>query len=390
MTTIRTLLFLLALAIAAPLAASEPIPAPTIGNSHSVTQPHVVAELIPDYTAIAAGKPFLVALHLHSDPKWHTYWINPGDSGLATTLNWTLPPGFTAGPIQWPTPEIHPAASLVAYGYEGDVYLLTTITPPADRDKWPLDVEIKARSTWLVCDEECIPGKAEMSFRLEAGLTKEGRAQDAVRAKFFEEAQGRLPVPNTEWKVTASYGQNRDADGKESGFLQLSFPESGVDTLAGATFLPQEANVLSTTSPSGLQILLKGLALILPLQQNGEKPDKMSGVLISKTPLIGTAKAVYLSEFPITSEVAPTVPSGNPQPGTSSSSVPLPGTTRVTPALLLLGVLAAAFIGGLILNLMPCVLPVLSLKVFSLMKHAGDDPRGAWKQGAAFTAGAAA
>ncbi len=388
MTTIRTLLLLLALAAAFPLSASEPIPAPTIGNSNSVTQPHVVAELIPDYTAIAEGKPFLVALHLHSDPKWHTYWINPGDSGLATTLKWTLPPGFTAGPIQWPTPEIHAAASLVAYGYEGDVYLLTTITPPAERDKWPLDVEIKAKSTWLVCDEECIPGKAEMSFRLEAGLTKEGRAQEALRAKFFEEAQGRLPVPNTEWRVEASYVRSPGDDGQVRDVLQLHFPQSGLIPLTETIFLPEQANVLSTTAPAAVKLLtLRGLEMYLPLQQNGEKPDNMSGVIIFKNPPIDGPKSIYLPEFPVASEGAPAVPGGGSQTVTPSTSASTPVKTALTPEPLLLGVLAAAFIGGLILNLMPCVLPVLSLKVFSLMKHAGDDPRGAWKQGAAFTAG---
>ena len=132
-------------------------------------QPHVVAELIPEMTTVEAGKPFGVILHLKMDPGWHTYWINPGDAGLATTIKWTLPQGFTAGPILWPTPEIHSLGTLVTYGYEGDVYLLTQITPPATGDL-PEHLDVTAKAEWLVCQEECIPGKAELTVQLDSGM----------------------------------------------------------------------------------------------------------------------------------------------------------------------------------------------------------------------------
>src|SRR6202453_5407755 len=109
---------------------SDAIPAPKAGVSATVKQVHVTAELIAETTYLAPGKPFLVALHLHMDPGWHTYWINPGDAGLATNISWTLPSGFTAGPLQWPTPEQHDMGGLMTYGYAGDVYLITTISAP--------------------------------------------------------------------------------------------------------------------------------------------------------------------------------------------------------------------------------------------------------------------
>jgi len=307
--------------------ASEPIPAPTMGNSATVAQPRTTAELIPDFNAdtIQAGKPFLVALHLHADPGWHTYWINPGDAGLATTIKWTLPPGFTAGPIQWPTPEKHNMGPLVTYGYEGDVYLLTTITPPASRDKWPLDVEIKAKATWLVCQEECIPGKAELSFRLEGGMTKDARAEDALREKFFAAALQRLPVPNKGWDVTGAYGR-QDGKGKESLEIMIKnkfgHTEKDMGTLQ---FFPEQANVLDATAKPNVVMSFPTPAqfnLWIALQQNGEKPAEISGVLVSDVPLVhektGDSHAVYISSFPVAPKVA--AATGVPVPGGGSPS----------------------------------------------------------------------
>jgi thiol:disulfide interchange protein DsbD len=195
---LRTLLLLL---IAGTLAAraSEPIDAPESGASATVSQPHVTAELIPETTSAQAGQPFDVALHLHADPGWHTYWINPGDAGLATTIKWTLPPGFSAGPIQWPTPEKHNMSPLVTYGYEGDVYLLTTITPP--KSDLPQHFNVTAHAEWLVCQEECIPGKADLTLPLDSGLLN--LRLPVKNTEFFNEARARLPVPNTRWDVQA-------------------------------------------------------------------------------------------------------------------------------------------------------------------------------------------
>jgi DsbC/DsbD-like thiol-disulfide interchange protein len=150
--------------------ASDPLPEPTTGKSNTVTQPHVTAELITETTTVQPGKPFDVALHLHMDKAWHTYWINPGDAGLATSIQWTLPPGLAAGPIQWPTPEIHAMGPLTTYSYGGDVYLLTTITPTSAMAELPGKLNIGARASWLVCQEECIPGKADLKVTLALGF----------------------------------------------------------------------------------------------------------------------------------------------------------------------------------------------------------------------------
>jgi len=428
---LRVLLFVL-LAGLGGVRASEKIDAPAEGASKSVQQPHVVAELIPEMTTIEAGKPFGVILHLKMDPGWHTYWINPGDAGLATTIKWTLPPGFTAGPILWPTPENHSMGPLVTYGYEGDVYLLTTITPPATGDL-PEHFPLTAKAAWLVCQEECIPGKAELTVMLDSGLLNFRLPTE--NKELFKEARARLPVENERWIPHASYvGSNLTI-----AFSDTSNAEAGLP--AKVYFFPEQANVLSANEdPTKIdrQHPPGGFTWSLPLQQNGEMPGNVSGVLVSDEPLLNSgAKAVYFREFPVAHEAAPGGTGNTVLPGGASGSgvagagsapvganapISVPAASNATPASnanasepgagpapatysnasaertggspslqgaqpLLIGVLGAAFVGGLILNLMPCVLPVLSLKVFALVRHAGEHPEKAWKQGVAFAVG---
>jgi thiol:disulfide interchange protein DsbD len=392
------------LAAAALLArASDFIPPPAEGVSNSVTQPHVTAELIGEVANVMPGKPFLVALHLHMDPDWHTYWINPGDAGLPTRIKWTLPPGFTAGPIQWPVPEIHKMGPLTTYGYGGDVYLLTTITPPADASGSG-KMEIKAKATWLVCQEECIPGAADLVLPVSFNIP-EGGAESLDRQKFFAEAKKRLPAANTLWEVESTYSIKPGIGRPGQQALWIQFKNKpGIDALAPGNiyFFPEQGNVLDprendNSHPDPGQ-KISSFILPLTLQQNGEKPAQVSGVLVSDQPLSCAAKAVYLAPFATNATDIPVI-SGSLAPAASntasaaSTSSPVPGASDghrpplQTEQPFLLAVLGAAFLGGIILNLMPCVLPVLALKVFSLIRHAGENPRDAWKQGAAFTVG---
>ncbi|HEY0257702.1 MAG TPA: thioredoxin family protein [Candidatus Methylacidiphilales bacterium] len=390
MMIIRVLLLLL-LAGTLAVRASDPIAGPAQGASATVTQPHVTAELIPETTAVQPGQPFDVALHLHADPGWHTYWINPGDAGLATTISWTLPPGFTAGPIQWPTPEKHDMGPLMTYGYAGDVYLLTTITPP--KGDLPQHFDLKAKATWLVCKEECIPGKAELTVPMDSGLMNLRLPQE--NTELFAQARERLPVRATEWRASGGYG----GDSLSIWFQRndfFSMPEK-------VRFFPEQSNVLSNldadNSPSenaGKPLAdghTNAFRIHIRMQQNGDKPDKLSGVLVFDQPLIGNAKAVYVSEFPVSAEVAvagprgrSAIPSAEPT-AAQRAAANSEGTVARPATATLMRILGFAFIGGLILNLMPCVLPVLSLKVFSLMRHAGENPKAVWIQGVAFTAG---
>src|SRR5437016_9356836 len=130
-------------------------------NAGSVRTPHVEAELVPEQTALVPGRPLAVALRLAMDRGWHTYWQNPGDSGLPTTLAWKLPSGITAGPIQWPAPRVIRVGPLANYGYEGEVLLPTDIrVVPEFESGQP--IALSARADWLVCKEICIPEGADL------------------------------------------------------------------------------------------------------------------------------------------------------------------------------------------------------------------------------------
>jgi thiol:disulfide interchange protein/DsbC/DsbD-like thiol-disulfide interchange protein len=375
------------------LKASDRIEEPSEGRSDLIKQPHVTAELIAA-SDLVAGRPIEVVLHLRMDPDWHTYWINPGYAGLATTITWTLSSGIvSAGPTQWPTPEKHAMGPLTTYGYGGDVYLLTTLQTSSNAvGNLPRQIDLKAHVEWLVCQEECIPGHADLTLPLK--IEGNGAAAAADRESFLRAVRSRLPLTNAWWDIAANYQGNR---------LELRFkgkPGAPQMPSGDLSFFVEQPNVLDTKSN---QLVIDSHDPAtgdwvghLDLIQNGEKPTVLSGVLVANQPIVGNeggnlptgdSKAVCFSNFTVGASPSrkTTVVAASP------SQIPTPSlptkSAEGAPIPFLPAILGAAFLGGLILNLMPCVLPVLSLKVLSLIRHSGGGSPGAWKQGLAFTAG---
>jgi DsbC/DsbD-like thiol-disulfide interchange protein len=155
----------------------------------------VRAELVAEPSGMKPGEPFWVGLRLRIKDHWHVYWRNPGDSGEAVAINWRLPPGFAAGPIAWPTPQRIAIAHLLNFGYEGETTLLARITPPATLDA-AAPVAIAADVTWLVCEKECIPGKASLTLALPVAGSGTPAAPDAARTVSFDAARRALPQPS--------------------------------------------------------------------------------------------------------------------------------------------------------------------------------------------------
>jgi thiol:disulfide interchange protein DsbD len=322
----------------------------------------VRADLIAEPSAIAAGQPFWVAVRLRMLEGWHVYWRNPGDSGEAPSINWHLPPGFAASPIAWPTPQRIPVAHLVNFGYTGETTLLTQITPP-DVLAGQGGVNIQADVTWLVCERECIPGEAHLSLdlpRAGGGTTPQNGPQDARTAGIFEIARRALPRP-APWPARMELAQDRITlmvDGAPS------WP-----TARAAYFFPNAEVLVRHAAPQELSIVRGRLRLRLERSALSTTPPTDAGgvLLVEGTDRsAGARQAFELATVAIDEASAP------------------PQATSLTAVL---QAAALALLGGLILNLMPCVFPVLSIKVLALMDQAGGSRQQLRRHGFSYTAG---
>jgi thiol:disulfide interchange protein DsbD len=281
---------------------------------------------------------------------WHTYWKNPADSGLPTKLAWTLPPGFTAGPLQWPHPERISAPPLMSYGYNEEVVLPVTVQAPADLPVGQ-SVRLAARADWLECKEICLPGRANV----EIALPVESAARPSGDAPRFAKTRALLPGDGSAWKPRALSVPKR---------LVLAFAPQA--TPSEAYFFVDKPQVIEYAEPQKLLRTADGFTLELTPAANGTAPARLSGVLVAETPSGTQAVAIDAAV-----EAAASAPAGTEVATPASGSVWVP--------------IGAAFLGGLLLNLMPCVLPVLSLKVLGFVRQAGE--RAVWRHGLAFTAG---
>lgn len=292
----------------------------------------VSAKLIASKSAIVPGQPFEVGLLLQMAPGWHTYWEYSGDAGLPTKMSWTLPQGFQAGPIQWPVPHLMvEPGDIWTYGFSGKVLLITTIIPPADLTPGKY-VTLAGKATWLTCRDMCIPGSAELELKLPVATT----SADA-NAELFNEFLSRIPAAGPPSFVLNWTNQN--------GVWNLKIPSLPASAKASLFPLPATDQTVGHPAATG------------PGQFRVEMPGAFRGVLAVEE---GTGTKAWIIE-----SVAP--PSAQKQ-GLWLS-------------------LFYGFLGGMILNLMPCVLPVISLKIFGFLKQAGESPRKVFSHGLAFVAG---
>jgi thiol:disulfide interchange protein DsbD len=229
---------------------------------------HVTASLIAEKAWLQPGQPATLGLRLQMAPEWHTYWKNPGDSGLPTRLRWTLPPGFEAGAIAWPSPERFVDAPLASYGYDGEVVLLSEIRVPAQATTAAPAV-IAARADWLECRDVCRPGKAELTLRLD--VKGAPPPPDPRFAKAFAEARARLPRAGSALSVTGNAG---------AGALTLLARAPGAAPRE-AYFFPGRADVVDHGSPQRLAAEKGGFRLELPVAANATIPQSLEGVLVA-------------------------------------------------------------------------------------------------------------
>ena len=331
---------------------------PTAPTAHA----QVKASLVAAEISLQPGRAFTVALRLEHEPHWHTYWINAG-TGYPTSLEWQLPPGWTAGPIEWPTPHLvrDTAGNIAGNGYENDTLLPVTITPPADLTPGET-ITLRATAEWLMCKDVCKPGKADVSLTLPVS-TDQPKPNESTRAAF---AAIPSPAPADDLTFTAT------RSGKTITFT-VAGPRAA--QLAKPHVFTSDAFV-QYDQPQTAKSAANQLTLTLPVSPSYDgKGDKLLGVLAYITSS-GAHRGLTL-DVPITSSSASDFP--------SSPFTPHSSTTGSAGGLL--GTLALAFVGGLILNLMPCVFPVLGIKILGFVNQAGSDRRKVTLHGLAFTAG---
>ena len=320
---------------------------------------HAMVELISEYDAVVPGQSFDLALRFDLEEHWHIYWKNPGASGLSTTIDWLLPESIEAGDVQWPAPERIQLGGLVNYGYEEEAVFIVTLQAPEDL-KLGSDLAITANLFWLICKETCLPGEAALDLVLPVA----SKAEPSAEASAFTEARNRQARAAHPWATSAYIEKEAlvvviEGEALPADFYLYADAEGLVD--------PSAEQVRSTPAPNRAELRL---ALDTPFFEN--QPLGISGVLQSGADSWEFNAEILDTPPPFVRALTEAEPSGFEQ--------------RLL-ALGLPGILALAFLGGLILNIMPCVLPVLSLKVFSLLKHAGQTRSDALRHGLAYTAG---
>jgi thiol:disulfide interchange protein/DsbC/DsbD-like thiol-disulfide interchange protein len=337
---------------------------------------HVAAQLVSEFQALAPGETARVGLRLVHEPHWHTYWTVPGDAGLPTRLTWQLPPGFQAGALQWPVPQLLRVGSLANYGYEGTVLLPVEITVPATAAEGG-KARLAANAQWLVCNDICIPESAELT--LELPVSKAAHAAPARFRDEFAAAAARVPQPIALKQAAALIDGDR---------IRLTFAAG--QPLDRLEFFPLEPSRLQAAAPQRLGTSAGAVTLdLLAVQPVAADFKVLRGVLVANGgPGRSEAGGGWAGtvELPLKAGV---LASFAPDGATEASPSVAPSGAKegsVTFAVALFG----AFIGGLILNLMPCVFPVLSLKLLALVqhRHRGDPSLAA--HGFAFAAGAIA
>jgi DsbC/DsbD-like thiol-disulfide interchange protein/cytochrome c biogenesis protein CcdA len=325
----------------------------------------VTASLVAENDSIKPGTPFVVALRLDHKPHWHSYWINPG-TGLPTTIKWSLPDGWTAGDIQWPAPQLlqDTRGNIIGNGYDGDLLLPVTITPPMDL-KAGTTVDLSAKADWLMCQDECVPGNAKVSVSLP--VSSDDPKPSPSWGEKIRSVLAQLPVADPSWTITAT----KDAKGVML-YVRSTGSASGASrTTAGIHFFSEDALIASDVAQTVVSDGMGGFTLTLPVSPDGPKDDlRLIGVVTSKE---GWKPDGSLPGLKVDAEF------GAAPPAAAVASAPAQGG--------LMGTLVLAFIGGLILNLMPCVFPVLGIKILGFVNQAGADRRKVTLHGLVFTSG---
>ena len=315
---------------------------------------HTQVQLLLSAETAKPGDTILAGVDLKMESGWHTYWKNPGDAGEATEIKWTLPAGVTAGEIQWPLPKKLPPAEVTTYGYEDEVMLLVPLKIETNLPAGPLN--LAAKVSWLECNESCIPAKADVQATLNIG----SETRNSANAAAIEAWKNKVPQPLQDWSIQVWWDKPANGD-------MRSLIIKGVFTGALAGKLPAQFDFFPNANDNfEIQAAIEKIPdskanfcfRKIVKKFNGDWPKEISGVLAGNNSDYGIEVKLPVADKAPTDEII-------------SSIVNLPTALPSQP---LWQMLIYAFIGGLILNIMPCVLPVIALKILGFVSEAKSSP----------------
>ncbi|MEK9137599.1 MAG: protein-disulfide reductase DsbD domain-containing protein, partial [Bacteroidota bacterium] len=377
-------LILCLLSFSLVLAQGGPSSADRVSKSSSGKKKHhTKVSLVSSVKTIKPGGRFTVGVLMTMDPGWHTYWKNGGEAGLPTEVTWKLPQGFTMGEIQWPVPhKYNESGEVLTYGYADENMLLVDIAAPASLNPGAT-VALHADVEWLECEHICVPGSASVDLKLRVSSADPLPDNAALFAKYTSRISPAFS-DRTEFTFTTAL-----ENGSVEVRLNIRDGQSLVvqkDTLPDLYPEPIDQHVMisrtvvdATPDEALLRVPLSALEKLSgPLTFRGVVVYQMKG---------GERKSAVI-EVPLTTEFCASLPVAGEEPAAGSvldrnfSTVETPGTGQSLYLYLIF-----AFVGGLLLNVMPCVLPVIALKIFGLMQMAGDHPRQVKKLGWFFSLG---
>ena len=316
----------------------------------------VDAKLISEVKTIQPGNSFWIGLNLKMQDEWHTYWKNAGDAGMASYINWNLPERFTASEIHWPYPQKIYMSGLANYGYEGETTLLIKITPPQNYDKD--SVTLKAHAEWLVCKVECLPGNADLEITLP--ISNNPPVINDENLEKIADAKFNIPIESQEWKIEA-VKNNDDV------IIKVNPTNNYNYELTDLYFYPNKNGIYQNAADQKFEFKNGSYFLTVLLENfRTEEPSELNGILVASNGWRGenSEKALktntkFIENFDVSSE--------------SNLSI--------------IAAVFFAFLGGLILKLMPCVLPVLSIKIMGFVNHKDQSRKKSFSNGLWFTIG---
>ncbi|MFP4312998.1 MAG: protein-disulfide reductase DsbD family protein [Alphaproteobacteria bacterium] len=342
-----------------------------LAQSSSEPDNYVAFRVLAERNAVSGGEEIWVGVEQSIYPEWHTYWQNPGDSGSAPRHNWSLPEGFEIGPIHWPVPKKIPYDTLLNYGYSGSVMLMQKLKLPETLPEGPITLSVDAEA--LVCKDICIPEYGTFDLVLN---DPDNPGED--NSEYFEKALEKEPQ-SVQWP--AEYGVNGDLFE-----LRISPPQDFLANIDqnNLSFLPVDWGVVENAAPATVTIKEEQ---ILISQALGERDlsslGSIQGVLAYQS-LAGEYKGVQFQASPSLGGAAKQSSASQPSKNLAETSISEKDKVAATG---LFTAIILAVLGGLILNLMPCVFPVLSLKALSLVKISEKDASLARLHGLSYTAG---